>query len=84
MDCRVSVGYRRGAALLRFPLQRLQHPEHVHGELGELGLFAGRPHDEDLLQAERHLGRPFAGRRREGAQSGTGNATFLNGGIDTL
>lgn len=46
-------------------LQRLQHPEHVHGQLGELGLLAGRAHDQDLLQAEGHVRRALAGRRRQ-------------------
>lgn len=84
MHC--GVGVRNGwcTALLRFPLQRLQHSEHVHGEFGELGLFAGRSDDQDLLQAERHLRGALTRRRCERTQPGTGNAEHLNGGMDSV
>lgn len=54
--------------LLWFPLQRLDHPEHVHGELGELDLFGRAAHDEDLLEGEGHVLRPFHGRCRQRAE----------------
>lgn len=74
---RMPMRNRRGTALLWLPFQCLQHSEHVHRQLGELGLFARGAHDQDLLQAERHLGRAFAWWCCQRTQSGTGKATHF-------
>jgi len=64
-------------------LQRLQHPEHIHGQFRELGLLAGRAHDQDLLQAEGHVRRSLAGRRRQRRQPRTGTTGHISRGSRT-
>lgn len=64
--------------LRRLSLQRLQHPEHVHGQFRELGLLTGGAHDQDLLQAKGHVRRPLAGRRRQRRQPRTGTTEHIS------
>ncbi|KAF4521726.1 hypothetical protein B566_EDAN012174 [Ephemera danica] len=46
----LDLGSACTAVLLRFPLQGLQHAEHVHGKLAELDLVSAVANDQDLLQ----------------------------------
>lgn len=69
--------------LRRLTLQRLQHPEHVHGQFRELGLLAGGAHDQDLLQAERHVRRTLAGWSRQRRQPRTGTTGHISQGSRT-
>ena len=66
---RAPVTVHLANLFLGLPLERLQHPEHVQGQLGELDLLAEVAHDDDLLEAERHHRAPLHRGDHQGAQA---------------